>query len=99
MGIVGGYLTSPRLKLVHWQPGEDRPMPAPAVSVARESVLFVNPSEIPASIDSLGHNAAAGRQVAVVSSLSRFATAGSVYVRSLVIASVIRGSLAFSNIP
>ena len=99
VGIAGGYLTSPRLKLVHRQPGEDRPVPAPAVSVAGESALFVDPSEIPASIDSLGHNAAAGRQVAVVSSLSRFATAGSVYVRSLVIASAIRGSLALSNIP
>ena len=99
VGIAGGYLTSPRLKLVHWQPGEDRPVAALAVSVAGESALFVDPSEIPASIDSLGHNAAAGRQGAVVSSLSRFATAGSVYVRSLVIASAIRGSLAFSNIP
>ena len=27
-GITGGYLTSPRLKLVHWQPGEDRPAPS-----------------------------------------------------------------------
>jgi hypothetical protein len=48
-GIAGGYLTSPRLKLVHWQPGEDRPVPAPAVSVAGE--LFVDPSEIPSSAD------------------------------------------------
>ena len=50
-GIAGGYLTSPRLRLVHWQPGEDRPVPAPAVTVAGESVLFVDPSEIPAPAD------------------------------------------------
>ena len=50
-GIGGGYLTSPRLKLVHWQPGEDQPVPAPAVSVAGEPPLFVDPSEIPASTD------------------------------------------------
>jgi hypothetical protein len=50
-GIAGGYLTSPRLKLVHWQPGEDRPVPEPAVTVAGESVLFVDPSEIPAAAD------------------------------------------------
>jgi hypothetical protein len=45
------YLTSPRLRLVHWQPGEDRPVPEPAVTVAGESALFVDPSEIPASTD------------------------------------------------
>jgi hypothetical protein len=39
-GITGGYLTSPRLKHVHWQPGEDQP-----------PVLFADPSEIPASTD------------------------------------------------
>jgi integrase len=50
-GIAAGYLTSTRLKLVHWQPGEDRPVPAPAVSVAGESALFVDPSEIPSSAD------------------------------------------------
>jgi Phage integrase family len=50
-GIGGGYLTSPRLKLVHWQPGEDRAVPEPAVTVAGESALFVDPSEIPASTD------------------------------------------------
>jgi integrase len=50
-GIAGGYLTSPRLRLVHWQPGEYRPVPAPTVTVAGESALFVDPSEIPASTD------------------------------------------------
>ena len=35
-GIEGGYLTSPRLSKVHWQPG-DRPLPALAVTVADES--------------------------------------------------------------
>jgi hypothetical protein len=37
-GIEAGYLTSPRLARVHWQAG-DRPLPAPAVSVAGESAL------------------------------------------------------------
>jgi hypothetical protein len=48
--IAGGYLASPRLKEVHWQAGE-RPLPAPQVSVAGESPLFVDPTEIPASAD------------------------------------------------
>ena len=50
-GIAGGYLTNPRLKLVHWQPGEDQPAPEPAVTVAGESALFVDPSEMPAAAD------------------------------------------------
>jgi integrase len=50
-GITGGYLTSPRLRLVHWQPGEDRPVPELAVTIAGESALFVDPSEIPACAD------------------------------------------------
>jgi hypothetical protein len=41
---------NPRLKLVHWQSG-DRLAPEPVVTVAGESVLFVDPSEIPASTD------------------------------------------------
>ena len=49
-GITGGYLASTRLRLVHWQPG-DRPAPEPVVSVAGESALFVDPSEIPAHVD------------------------------------------------
>jgi len=55
-GITGGYLTSPRLKEVHWQAG-DRPLPPPQVSVAGESQLFVDPAEIPAGADvaRLGH--------------------------------------------
>jgi hypothetical protein len=32
-GLDGGYLANPRLAKVHWQAG-DRPVPAPAVSVA-----------------------------------------------------------------
>src|ERR1700751_2130122 len=35
---------------VHWQAG-DRPVPAPAVGVAGESSLWVDPSEIPSSDD------------------------------------------------
>jgi integrase len=50
-GISGGYLTSSRLRLVHWQPGEDQPVPEPVVTVAGESALFVDPSEIPAVTD------------------------------------------------
>jgi integrase len=49
-GIDAGYLTSPRLAKVHWQPG-DRPLPAPAVSVAGESSLWVDPAEIPSEHD------------------------------------------------
>ena len=49
-GITGGYLTSPRLKEVHWQAG-DRPAPGPQVSVQGESAQFVDPAEIPAGTD------------------------------------------------
>ena len=49
-GITGGFLASPRLKQVHWQAGE-RPLPAPQVTVAGESALFVGPAEIPAAAD------------------------------------------------
>ncbi len=45
-GITGGYLTSLRLKLVHWQPG-GRPAPDPATTIAGESVLFVDPPTSP----------------------------------------------------
>jgi hypothetical protein len=62
-GIAGGYLVNPRLKEVHWQAG-DRPLPPPLVSVAGESLLFVDPAEIPASADvaRLGQALAAGRR-------------------------------------
>jgi integrase len=49
-GIDGGYLVSSRLVRVHWQAG-DRTMPAPAVSVAGESPLWVDPAEIPSARD------------------------------------------------
>jgi integrase len=49
-GIDGGYLVSSRLARVHWQAG-DRTMPAPAVSVAGESPLWVDPPEIPSTGD------------------------------------------------
>ena len=52
-GIAGGYLTSPRLRLVHWQPGA-RPQPPPVVTIAGESALFVDPTEIPAATDVAG---------------------------------------------
>jgi integrase len=61
-GIEGGYLVNPRLAKVHWQAG-DRPLPAPQVSVAGESALFVDPAEIPADAEvaRLGQALAAGR--------------------------------------
>jgi integrase len=61
-GITGGYLANPRLKEVHWQAGE-RPLPAPQVTVAGESALFVDPAEIPSGADvaALGQALAAGR--------------------------------------
>ena len=61
-GIEGGYLTSPRLAMVHWQAGE-RPLPAPRVTVSGESALWVDPAEIPADADigKLGQALAAGR--------------------------------------
>ena len=49
-GLDGGYLTNPRLARVHWQAG-GRPLPAAQVSVAGESAMWVDPSEIPADAD------------------------------------------------
>ena len=61
-GIEGGYLVSPRLAKVQWR-AADRPLPAPAVTVAGESPLWVDPAEIPSDdITSLGRALAAGRQ-------------------------------------
>ena len=61
-GLDGGYLANPRLARVHWQAG-DRPLPAPRVSTAGESALWVDPAEIPAGgdIGKLGRALAAGR--------------------------------------
>jgi len=61
-GIEGGYLTNPRLALVHWQAG-DRPVPAQQVTVSGESVLWVDPAEIPSDSDigKLGRALAGGR--------------------------------------
>ena len=62
-GITGGYLTNPRLREVHWQPG-NRPAPAPQVTMQGESAQYVDPSEIPAATDvtRLGQALAAGRR-------------------------------------
>jgi hypothetical protein len=49
-GISGGYLASDRLKGVHWQ-AQGRAVPAPRAAVAGESVLFVDPAEMPAAGD------------------------------------------------
>ncbi|MCW2933846.1 MAG: integrase family protein [Actinomycetia bacterium] len=61
-GVDGGYLANPRLSKVHWQAG-DRSLPAPAVRVVGESVLWVDPAEIPSDgdIGKLGSALAAGR--------------------------------------
>ena len=61
-GLEGGYLANPRLAKVHWQAG-DRELPAPQVTVAGESALWVDPAEIPAGgdIGKLGRALAAGR--------------------------------------
>ena len=60
-GIEGGYLANARLAKVHWQPG-DRILPAPPVTVAGESVLWVRLAEIPADDDigKLGQALASG---------------------------------------
>ena len=60
-GLEGGYLANPRLAKVHWQAG-DRPLPAPRVSTAGESGLWVDPAEIPSGgdIGKLGRALAAG---------------------------------------
>jgi integrase len=49
-GITGGYLANARLKEVHWQ-ASGRPCPPARATVAGESVLFVDPAEIPAHAD------------------------------------------------
>jgi integrase len=61
-GLEAGYLANPRLAKVHWQAGE-RPVPGPAVSVAGESMLWVDPAEVPSDDDvaRLGGALAAGR--------------------------------------
>jgi hypothetical protein len=62
-GIAAGYLTSPRLKEVHWQ-AADRPAPGPQMGTAGESAQFVDPAEIPADADvaRLGRALARGRR-------------------------------------
>ena len=62
-GIAAGYLTSLRLKEVHWQ-AAGRPAPGPQVAIAGEAALFVDPAEIPAGHDvaRLGRALARGRR-------------------------------------
>jgi integrase len=62
-GIKGGYLTSPRLREVHWQ-AAGRPVPEPEPSTSGESALWVDPAEIPAATDiaRLGQVLATGRR-------------------------------------
>ena len=61
-GLDGNYLANTRLAKVHWQAG-GRPLPAPEVSVAGESVLWVEPGEIPSDDDvaKMGQALGAGR--------------------------------------
>ena len=63
-GIDAGYLVNSRLAKVHWQAG-DRLLPGQRVTVAGESVLWVDPAEIPSVTDvsGLGRALAAGRRV------------------------------------
>jgi hypothetical protein len=49
-GLKGGYLVNPMLAGVHWQAG-DRPLPGPKVTVAGESTLLVDSSEVPSTDD------------------------------------------------
>ena len=62
-GIEAGYLTDPRLAKVHWQ-AAGRRLPVPQVIVAGESVLWVDPAEIPANgdVDRLGEALSRGRR-------------------------------------
>ena len=62
-GIAAGYLTNPRLREVHWQPG-GRPAPAPPVTLQGESAQFVDPAQIPSAADvaRLAAALAAGRR-------------------------------------
>jgi integrase len=62
-GIAAGYLTSPRLKEVHWQ-AAGRAAPGPQVSIAGETAQFVDPAQIPADADvaRLGRALARGRR-------------------------------------
>jgi len=55
-GVAGGYLTSPRLKDVHWQ-ARGREVDRPRGRVAGESALYMDPGEIPGPDDvaALGH--------------------------------------------
>ena len=61
-GLDGGYLINQRLAKVHWQAGE-RTLPAPTVTVAGESALWVDRAEIPShdDISKLGQALGAGR--------------------------------------
>jgi hypothetical protein len=59
-GIAGGYLTSPRLREVHWKPG-GRAVPEPRAVVCGESALWGGPGEIPAAGDVAGLGQALGR--------------------------------------
>jgi integrase len=49
-GIAGGYLTSRRLREVHWQ-AKGRVLAPPRTAPAGESALFVDPGDIPAADD------------------------------------------------
>jgi hypothetical protein len=49
-GLQAGYLVGARLATVHWRAGNDL-LPAPSVSVAEASLLWVDPAEIPGDAD------------------------------------------------
>jgi hypothetical protein len=60
-GIEAGYLTNPRLAMVHWQAG-NRPSPAQQVTESGEPAQWVDAAEIPSDgdIGELGRALAAG---------------------------------------
>jgi integrase len=47
MGYADGFITNPRLAMVHWQAG-DRPMPLRKVQHAGEAETFIDPRTLPA---------------------------------------------------
>jgi hypothetical protein len=49
-GLKAGYLTSSRLREVHWQ-AAGRPLPEPQATTAGESAVWMDPAEIPAGTD------------------------------------------------
>jgi hypothetical protein len=71
-GLAGGYLVSPRLAQVHWQPG-DRQVLETAPTIAGETPLFVGPAAIPSHQDVARLGQALAAQVGVSELMACFA--------------------------